>query len=120
MNLKALALRVLQGNQQGNPEETKSFLGAQKEGEKFPTKFPSTDTTKWHEATGGAERLSENQQRTESPPFCTGWRCIRYEEIDLPGLGMTPGCIIRGANYETWRRLDKIEKACGSCRIIRN
>ena len=43
--------------------------------------------------------------------FCTGWKCSCYEEVDLPRRGLTPGCVIREADQETWRRLDRMS-AC--------
>ena len=40
MSLKALAERILQGNQQGNIRETDSFLIPKNRGQKTPQKFP--------------------------------------------------------------------------------
>jgi hypothetical protein len=52
--------------------------------------------------------LAHLQGQQAPPAFCSGQACHRYEEIDLPRRGLTPGCIFQGKTVETWRPLHKM------------
>jgi hypothetical protein len=42
------------------------------------------------------------------PAWCVGFGCLDFEEIDLPKTGITPGCIQKEGDCETWQRLDRL------------
>lgn len=44
----------------------------------------------------------------KKPAWCAGPSCHDYEENNLWRNGMTPGCILRESDMETWRRLDRL------------
>lgn len=47
--------------------------------------------------------------RPAAPARCIA-TCASREEIDLPRRGPTPGCIIRGKDFEIWRPLHRLAR----------
>jgi hypothetical protein len=82
-----------------------ALLKSEKRLSKELSKLPEAPFDSFDSAQG--RHISENEG-TEAPPFCTGWKCIRFEEIHLPRRGLTPGCVIKNKGGETWRRLDRL------------
>lgn len=103
MGLKALAERVLQGNQQGNLVETESFLIPKNGGQKTPQKFPEFPTPRaW---------LQDGELRTTGPFPDLAGEIVRLtgDDLDLQRRLLVAHCQAFAPTH-IWRLFEQWEE----------